>query len=854
MHFKNETHIVFVVLTILFLSWTANAAAPGTPIINSNPGTGNFWVNYTWSPGENTDSFNVSVNGTWNNGSSNTYSNTTVEPHGWANISVAGYNSASQQLSKSDYMVKQVPNNRIVLTNVSGSYSLYEGQTLYIDADYSDTDNDTGIFASSAAKGTFDSSTGILSWTTTTGDGSTDGRVYDWSINVTDKYDPPVGKRIVVTVYTNIPNKPTGLSYTLDNFWVNYTWLPGGGTDSFNVSVNGNWNNGSSNTYSNTTEVEPHGWVNISIAGYNAISRQLSDFVSRSTQIPNNPIELRNVDGSYFLNEGDRLYIDANYFDLDNDKGIFSTNAAKGTFDNSTGVLSWDTTSGDGGVYNWRISVTDGYGDEASTKEFKVIIPPRVRIKFIEPTIIDNREQWVDANFGHIGKYIGAEVSFNNKGEELQFLNITEIYNNTKTQLPEFMLQKGASFSYRKEFEMNSSGVKDNLFKYTFEIESKGFNGNNYTFFYKNTTTISLPVNQILKIKRANAGKSNEPISYSLEANSTVDLTDVSIYDALYPGKYFNLSKLKFNGGVPLCYDEANNLTSCSRNYSYPVNINDLSKFGCDEGIPCVINMANFTGKIESSGENIMDTEYSEILIDAIKTGSSGGGNSGGSGGGGGGGGGLPPSEDFNNIERREVREMDVLAKMAVAYTFKAADPVMAVSFESNVSDNGVPVAVEVLKNRSKHIGVDAPGLVYKNFNIFVGVSGFSKKVGKGVVIFKVNNSWLEENGQNPKDIKLYKWQGDGWVEKNVEIVESKPNQTYYASLVGNFSSFAVTAVKKQAITIPDPSPNSTESENNSSRTTGEVGPPVTLNLIMGLITTIVLIGSIYYIKIKHKK
>ncbi len=852
MYFKNKTPIVLAVLTILFFSWTANAAAPGIPAINKNPSTGNFWVNHTWSPGENTDSFNVSVNGNWTNGTANTYSNTSVGPHGWANISVAGYNSASQLLSNFDYMVKRVPNNPIALTNVSGSYSLYEGQTLYIDADYIDIDNDTGIFASSATKGTFNPSTGILSWTTSAGDGSTDGRIYDWSINVTDKYDPPVGKKISVTVYTNIPSNPTGIGYTLGNFWVNYTWLPGTGTDSFNVSVNGKWNNGSSNAYSNTT-VGPHGWVNISIAGYNSISGKLSDFESRSIQIPNNPPELRNVSGSYFLNEGEKLYIDADYFDQDGDPVIFSTNAANGTFDNSTGVLSWATTSGDGGVYNWRISVTDGYGDEPSSKEFKVIIPPRVRIKFIEPTIINNREQWIDADHGHIGKYVGSEVSFNNKGEEIQFLNITEIYNGTRTRLPEFMLQKGASFSYRKEFEMNYSGVKDGLFGYTFEIESRGYNGNSYTFYYKNTTTISLPVNQILKIKRASSGKGSEPIAYTLEANSTVDLTDVSIYDALYPGKYFNLSRLKIDGGVPICYDETQNRTSCSRNYSYPVNINELSKFGCDEGIACVINMANFTAKIESSGQTITDTEYNEILIEAVKSGSSGGGSSSRSGGGGGGGGGIPPSEDFNNIERREVREMDVLAKMAVAYTFKAADPVVAVSFESNISDNGVPVSVEVLKNRSKHIGIDAPGFVYKNFNIFVGISGFSKKVGNGVVVFRVNNSWLEENGQNPKDIKLYKWQGDGWIEKNTEIVENKANQTYYASLVGNFSSFAVTAVKKQAIPMLDSSTNSTGSVNNSSKKTGEVGSPVTFNLIMGLIA-IILIGLIYQVKIRHKK
>jgi len=69
----------------------------------------------------------------------------------------------------------------------------------------------------------------------------------------------------------------------------------------------------------------------------------------------------------------------------------------------------------------------------------------------------------------------------------------------------------------------------------------------------------------------------------------------------------------------------------------------------------------------------------------------------------------MPPGEDFNNIEKREVREMSTLAGLASTYIFKYADPVAAVSFESSVSENEVPVAVEVLKNRSKKIGIDAP-------------------------------------------------------------------------------------------------------------------------------------------------
>ena len=57
---------------------------------------GNFWINHSWEPGagNDTDSYNVSVNGSWTNGTTSTYNNSTVAAHGWSNISVYAYNSS----------------------------------------------------------------------------------------------------------------------------------------------------------------------------------------------------------------------------------------------------------------------------------------------------------------------------------------------------------------------------------------------------------------------------------------------------------------------------------------------------------------------------------------------------------------------------------------------------------------------------------------------------------------------------------------------------------------------------------------------------------------------------------------
>ena len=85
----NET-ITITVTAALPVNYT-----PPSPV-NLISTQGNFWINHTWEPGagNDTDSYNVSVNGIWTNGTTNTYNNTTVAAHGWSNISVYSYNSS----------------------------------------------------------------------------------------------------------------------------------------------------------------------------------------------------------------------------------------------------------------------------------------------------------------------------------------------------------------------------------------------------------------------------------------------------------------------------------------------------------------------------------------------------------------------------------------------------------------------------------------------------------------------------------------------------------------------------------------------------------------------------------------
>lgn len=875
MQIKKKNIIVLLVLLIpLLMVVSANENVPDKPInLVAHPDNDNFWINFTWDKEANTDSFNVSVDNTvnrnWTNGTNDTFINAKSFPHGWVYIQIAGYNVTSQQLSDFVYIGQQIPDNPIFITNVSDTYFLLEGQTIYIDADYEDHDGDTGVFATTATKGELNSSTGVFIWTSAVGD-----RGYTWQINVTDIYGPDSKRGYVstheftVNVNPYVPGTPTLANTIPDrkNFSVNYSWKAGENTDSFNVSINGTWFNGTKDTFINTKS-EPHKWVNISIAGYNATSNILSNFAFKYTQITNNPISITNVTDTYYLMEGQTLDIDANYEDHDNDTGFFETTATKGTFDNSTGNLSWTPSQGEGGIYNWSIKVADGFGPYSS-KNFKVIVRMNYGIRFIEPGLINEDGTWVEtwheATVGHIGKFIGIDGIFDNTGEEILTFTITDYPVKycpipcIKTLSPgQRMTFMDALWGGRLDFEINFSDVNPKGFlNYTLNISVIGYNGPNPTFSNFTSTTISLPINQIFRMKYASGGivavleGATTTVNYTLEANSGVNLTNVSIYDPFYQnGPYFNISKLQVNETRKTCWDNET-IVDCKKTFTYKVTTDNLKKFKCLGGYPCIINMATFKG-INELGESINDTDFVKIFTEKLTPVENTRSNS--RDGGGGGGGGIPPSEDFNNIERREVREMDVLYKMASAYTFKSADPVVAVSFESSVSENGVPVAVEVLKNRSKKIGIDAPGELYYYFNVFVGTSGFSRKVSNGVIVYRVNNSWLKQKNVDPKNIRLFKWDGN-WTEKATEIVDDKSNFTYYASFVGNFSSFAIAGKEDSnpVVTITDPIVMVTRSLNDT--TISNVKQPQALYLIIGGVLIIGILGLMYHFRIKYRK
>ncbi len=126
-----------------------------------------------------------------------------------------------------------------------------------------------------------------------------------------------------------IPPDPANLANTTGNFWVNYTWNAGSGnvTDSFNVSQNNTWTNGSANTYFNTT-VGGSGWSNITIWAFNnsGIGTLSSGNISQNTQAPPSEVTISCSVGWCYAASN---YSSKTLLELDN---LFSTDTIQGHY------------------------------------------------------------------------------------------------------------------------------------------------------------------------------------------------------------------------------------------------------------------------------------------------------------------------------------------------------------------------------------------------------------------------------------------------------------------------------------------------------------------------------------------
>ena len=171
------------------------------------------------------------------------------------------------------------------------------------------------------------------------------------------------------------------------------------------------------------------------------------------------------------------------------------------------------------------------------------------------------------------------------------------------------------------------------------------------------------------------------------------------------------------------------------------------------------------------------------------------------SGGGGGGGGGGASDEKYDNIEKREKRDQHIYKDISTKYSFtEEKNPVSSVDIEGNVNAGEVTVSVEVLKGTSTLVNKPAPGTVYKNLNIYVGTAGFStpKNIKEAVITFRIENSWLDNNGLAGSEVRMLRWDGNKWEELKTKEKLKDGAYTWFEADTNRFSPFAIAGLKNE--------------------------------------------------------
>jgi hypothetical protein len=189
---------------------------------------------------------------------------------------------------------------------------------------------------------------------------------YYWKVNATDGLISNESSIWNFTIGfagdTYIPPDPKNIQSTSGNFWVHHVWEAGTGnvTNSYNVSVNGVWHNGTAASYSDTYTA--HAWQNITVYAYNTSGTGTlsSGNVSQDAQIPNNAVTITNTSG-WSGDAGENVYVDYDATDADSDTPTFSCNRTDlfTDFSTTTGKGNWTAVAG---TYYVDFGVSDGYG------------------------------------------------------------------------------------------------------------------------------------------------------------------------------------------------------------------------------------------------------------------------------------------------------------------------------------------------------------------------------------------------------------------------------------------------------------------------------------------------------------
>ena len=161
----------------------------------------------------------------------------------------------------------------------------------------------------------------------------------------------------------------------------------------------------------------------------------------------------------------------------------------------------------------------------------------------------------------------------------------------------------------------------------------------------------------------------------------------------------------------------------------------------------------------------------------------------------------LIPIKDkkYENVIFKDVLSDEAVANNPVSYYFdNVENPIQYIHFTIKEYYGNVDVKVEVLRKRSLLVKSDPPGNVYRHLNLWISVDELidPSMIADPFIGFRVDRSWLEENGVDVSSVVLFRYADDMWHELPTEINEE--NEDYYIleAQTPGFSSFAIVALE----------------------------------------------------------
>lgn len=116
---------------------------------------------------------------------------------------------------------------------------------------------------------------------------------------------------------------------------------------------------------------------------------------------------------------------------------------------------------------------------------------------------------------------------------------------------------------------------------------------------------------------------------------------------------------------------------------------------------------------------------------------------------------------------------------------------VTGVEVESDVDIEKISVSVQKLDSKPDSIQQSAPGKVHSYLNIEVSDLD-SENIAGASITFRVEKTWLEENGIGTDNVVLSHYTGNDWEQLETSVSGEEGDYVYYVAKTPGFSTFAI--------------------------------------------------------------